>query len=159
MSDVLLKWGSFILAAVGAVGGWEAIKYVLNRKTNQKVEEAKAFMVQREAILADYLRVKEELAELNKKVDDLYSRVHTLEEEKLSLISEKNELLLQLKEAEKHVCLQPDDACLKRIGYGSMCRLVGLIRGEYLKDHPGAIVSDLDMKGAELDDNVSDQIK
>lgn len=159
MSDVLLKWGSFILAAVGAVGGWEAIKYILNRKTNQKVEEAKAFVVQREAILADYLRVKEELAELNKKVDDLYSRVHTLEEEKLTLISEKNELQLQLKEAEKHVCLQPDDACLKRIGYEPMCRLVGLIRGEYLKDHPGAIVSDLDMKGVKSDDNVSEQIK
>lgn len=159
MNESLLKWGSLVVAIVGAVGGWEAIKYLLNRKTNRHIEEANAFKVQREAILADYLRVKEELAELNKKVDDLYNRVHTLEEEKLSLISEKNELQLQLKEAEKHVCLQPDDSCLKRIGYEPMCRLVGLIRGEYLKDHPGAIVSDRDMKDVESDDNVSEQIK
>lgn len=155
MNESLLKWGSLVVAIVGAVGGWEAIKYVLNRKTNQKVEEAKAFIVQREAILADYLRLKEELAELNKKVDDLYSRVHTLEEEKLTLISEKNELLLQLKEAEKHVCLQPDDACLKRIGYGPMCRLVELIRGGYLKDHPDAILTDSDMRDDGVDVKVS----
>ena len=31
-----------IISAVGVVGGWEAIRYLLNRKTNQRMEETKA---------------------------------------------------------------------------------------------------------------------
>ena len=138
MNDTIITISSIL----GAVGGWEAIKYLLNRKTNKKVEEANAFKIQRE---------------LKKKVDELYKRVHILEEEKLSLISENNELKLQLKEAEKHICLQPDDACLQRLNDRAKCRLIGLLRGEYTKDHPNAIVTPEDMKRPKKEINI-DQI-
>lgn len=141
MNDTIVTIGSIL----GALGGWEAIKYMLNRKTNKKIEEANAFKIQREAIIEDYKRVQEEVDELKKKVDELYKRVHVLEAEKLSLISENNELRLQLKEAEKYVCLQPDDKCLQRLNSDAKCRLVGLLRGEYTKDHPEAIVTPEDM--------------
>lgn len=141
MNDTIVTIGSIL----SALGGWEAIKYMLKRKTNKKIEEANAFKIQREAIIEDYKRVQEEVDELKKKVDELYKRVHVLEAEKLSLISENNELRLQLKEAEKYVCLQPDDKCLQRLNSDVKCRLVGLLRGEYTKDHPEAIVTPEDM--------------
>lgn len=31
-----------LLTAVTVLGGWEAIRYLLNRKTNQRMEEARA---------------------------------------------------------------------------------------------------------------------
>lgn len=153
MNDTIITISSIL----GAVGGWEAVKYLINRKTNKRVEEANAFKIQREAIIEDYKRVQGEVDELKKKVDELYKRVHILEEEKLSLISENNELRLQLKEAEKHICLQPDDACLQRLNDRPKCRLVGLLRGEYTKDHPNAIVTPEDMKRPKKEINI-DQI-
>lgn len=142
MNDILVAVGTVLTA----LGGWEAVKYLINRKTNKRVEEANAFVVERNALIEDYKRVQSEVDQLKQKVDELYKRVHDLETERLDLINENNELRLQLKEAEKHICLQPDDACLQRLNDRAKCRLVGLLRGEYTKDHPEAIVTPEDMK-------------
>lgn len=131
---------------VTALGGWEFVKYMLNRKSNSRVAEANAFKVEREAIIEDYKRVQGEVDALKKKVDELYEKVHQLEGERLDLIKRNNELELQLKEAEKHVCLQPDDRCLQRLNPDDHCRLRKILRGEYAKDHPGAIITEEDMK-------------
>lgn len=141
--------GTYLAAAGGlvtALGGWEFIKYMLNRKSNSRVAEANAFKIEREAIIEDYKRVQGEVDELKKKVDELYNRLHQLEGERLELIKSKNELELKLKEAEKHVCLQPDDKCLQRLNPNDMCRLRKILRGEYQKDHPDAIITEEDMK-------------
>ena len=143
------KLGTFLAAAGGlvtALGGWEFVKYMLNRKSNSRVAEANAFKVEREAIIEDYKRVQGEVDALKKKVDELYEKVHQLEGERLDLIKRNNELELQLKEAEKHVCLQPDDRCLQRLNPDDHCRLRKILRGEYAKDHPGAIITEEDMK-------------
>lgn len=142
MSDIL----KMLVTAVSALGGWETVKYLLNRKFNRKVEEANAFDVQRKAIMEDYKRVQKEVDDLKAKVDDLYKKIHSLENERLDLIKENNELKLALKEAEKHLCLQPDDRCLQRLNPNDECRLRKVLRGEYGKDHPGAIISEEDMK-------------
>lgn len=142
------KLGTFLAAAGGlvtALGGWEFVKYMLNRKSNSRVAEANAFKVEREAIIEDYKRVQGEVDALKKKVDELYEKVHQLEGERLDLIKRNNELELQLKEAEKHVCLQPDDRCLQRLNPADQCRLRKILRGEYKKDHPDAIVTESDM--------------
>lgn len=131
---------------VAALGGWELVKHLLNRKSNARIAEANAFKVEREAIIEDYKRVQQEVDELKKKVDELYARLHQLEGERLDLIKRNNELELALKEAEKHVCLQPDDRCLQRLNPADKCRLRSLLRGEYRKDHPDAIVAEEDMK-------------
>lgn len=101
--------------------------------------------MERKAIIEDYKRVQEELDKLQKKVDELYKRVHQLESERLDLIHENNRLRLELKEAEKRVCLQPDDRCLQRLNPDDKCRLRKLLRGEYLKDNPEAIITEEDM--------------
>lgn len=143
-----MDWTGTLTAAatiVTALGGLELIKFLLNRKTNKRVADANAFEVERKAIIEDYKRVQEELDKLQKKVDELYKRVHQLESERLDLIHENNRLRLELKEAEKRVCLQPDDRCLQRLNPDDKCRLRKILRGEYLKDNPGAIITEEDM--------------
>ena len=149
-----MDWAGILTAAatiVTALGGLELIKYLLNRKTAKRVEEANAFDVQREALMKDYERVQGEVDELKKKVDELYKRLHQLEGERLELIRRNNELEIQLKEAEKHVCLQPDDRCLQRLNQNDHCRLRKILRGEYAKDNPGAILTEEDMMKKEAD--------
>ena len=139
---------TFLTAAGGIIaslGGWELVKHLLHKRSNDRMVEAEAFKTQQAALMEDYNRMKEEVRELNKKVDDLYDKIHTLESERLDLLSENNELRLALKEAEKHVCYQPDDRCLQRLNPDDHCRLRKLLRGEYGKDHPGAILTEEDM--------------
>ena len=144
-----MDWAGTITAAatiVTALGGLELIKFLLNRKSNRKITEANAFDVAQSSWVKEYRRMQDEITELNKKVDDLYDKVHQLESERLDLINENNSLRLQLKEAEKHVCLQPDDNCLQRLNPNDKCRLRNILRGEYTKDHPDAILTPEDMK-------------
>lgn len=144
-----MDWAGTITAAatiVTALGGLELIKFLLNRKSNRKITEANAFDVAQSSWAKEYRRMQDEITELNEKVDDLYEKVHQLENERLDLINENNSLRLQLKEAEKHVCLQPDDNCLQRLNPNDKCRLRNILRGEYTKDHPDAILTPEDMK-------------
>lgn len=144
-----MDWAGTITAAatiVTALGGLELIKFLLNRKSNRKITEANAFDVAQSSWAKEYRRMQDEITELNEKVDDLYDKVHQLENERLDLINENNSLRLQLKEAEKHVCLQPDDNCLQRLNPNDKCRLRNILRGEYTKDHPDAILTQEDMK-------------
>ncbi len=144
-----MDWAGTITAAatiVTALGGLELIKFLLNRKSNRKITEANAFDVAQSSWAKEHHRMQDEITELNKKVDDLYDKVHQLESERLDLINENNSLRLQLKEAEKHVCLQPDDNCLQRLNPNDKCRLRNILRGEYTKDHPDAILTPEDMK-------------
>lgn len=153
-----MDWAGTITAAaaiVTALGGLELVKFLLNRKTNRRIAEANAFEVERKAILEDYTRVQEEVDALKEKVDELYKKVHQLENERLDLIHENNKLRLALKEAEKHVCLQPDDRCLQRLNPDDECRLRKLLREGYLEDNPGAIVTEDDMGTAPTSDRDS----
>ena len=138
-----------IATLVGALGGWELVKWLLNRDSNRRIGAAQAFEVEYKALIEDYHRVQQEVDDLKKKVDQLYEQLHRLENERLDLIRENNELRLQLKETEKHVCMQPDDKCLQRLGTDVNCRLRDLLRGKYAEDHPGAIMTEEDMKNVE----------
>lgn len=33
---------NIVVAVLGAIGGWEALRYIINRKSNKRIEEAKA---------------------------------------------------------------------------------------------------------------------
>ena len=153
MNDILVAIGTVLTA----LGGWEAIKYLLNRKTNSRIAEANAFKVEREALIEDYKRVQGEVDKLKEQVAKLYTEIDTLKNDRLRLIQENNELKLELKEAEKHVCLQPDDKCLQRLNPNDRCRLRKILRGEYTKDHPDAIITEEDMKRPKKEINL-DQI-
>ena len=143
-------WETFLTAAgglVAALGGWEFVKYMLNRKSNSRMAEANAFRIEREALIEDYKRVQSEVDKLKEQVSKLYKEIDGLKEGRLALIRENNELRLALKEAERNVCLVPDDRCFKREPKRDVCRLRNLLRGEYEKDHPDVIWPDSDAEG------------
>lgn len=144
---------TIIVPLITALGGWEAIKYLINRKANTRIAEANAFKVEREALIEDYKRVQGEVDKLKEQVAKLYTEIDTLKNDRLKLIQENNELKLALKEAEKRVCLRPDDQCLQRLNPDDHCRLRKILRGEYAKDHPDAIITEEDMKKEHKNDN------
>lgn len=163
MNERFSLLSTFLTACGGllaAMGGWEFVKYLLNRKSNSRIGAAQAFEIEYKALIEDYKRVqsevdksKEQIEILNKKVDGLYEKVHQLESDKLQLIQENNALKLELKEAEKHVCMQPDDKCLRRLPQPVQCRLRTILAGGYIQDHPDAIITDEDMMKTDNNNN------
>ena len=128
-------WETFLTAAGGliaALGGFEFVKYLLNKNSNDRIMAAKAFQEERKTILDDYARIQKEVDRMQTLIDELRKRVCVLEETRLDLIKENNELKLALKEAEHNVCLRPDDECFKgRIPVRTYCRLKKLAQGDY----------------------------
>lgn len=116
---------------IGALGGWKLVEWLLNRKANRRRAIAEAVKMETDAFMSRYNALEAEIQRLNKKVDELYKKVHDLEGERLRLISENNELKLALKEAQHNVCVRPDDECLKRMPPRDYCRLVKLANHEY----------------------------
>ena len=149
---------TIVVSLITALGGWEAIKYLINRKANTRIAEANAFKVERDALIEDYRRVQGEVDELKKQVAKLYKEIDELKSDRLRLTEENHELKLALKEAEKHACLRPDDRCLQRLNPDDQCRLREILRGEYAKDHPDAIITEEDMRrGHEKDNGIPEE--
>ena len=103
---------TIVVSLVTALGGWEAVKYLINRKTNNRIAEANAFEVERNALIEDYKRVQEEVDKLKEQVAKLYKEIDGLKDDRLRLMQENGDLKLALKEAEKHVCWRPKDECV-----------------------------------------------
>ena len=146
-----------ISATIVAFGGYKLITYFINLNNNKRISAAEAYKAEYQVIMEDYKRMKNQVDELNAKVDRLYLDLHKLEKENINLIKEKGELLVALKEAEKHICLQPDDKCIMRLNDNVKCRLVGLLRGEYTKDHPNIIMSEQDMLRGNENSGISEK--
>lgn len=128
-------WEIFLTAAGGliaALGGFEFVKYLMNKNSNDRIMAAKAFQEERNTILEDYRRLSGEVDRMQELINELRKRVQNLEETRLDLIKENNELKLALKEAEHNVCLRPDDECFKgRMPARTYCRLKKLAQGDY----------------------------
>lgn len=128
-------WETFLTAAGGliaALGGFEFVKYLMNKNSNDRIMAAKAFQEERKTILEDYARIQKEVDRMQTLIDELRKRVCVLEETRLDLIKENNELKLALKEAEHNICLRPDDECFKgRMPVRTYCRLKKLAQGDY----------------------------
>lgn len=112
------------LAILGALGGFEALKWIVNfyvnRHTNARKEDAAADAVEIENLLTiiDSLnkqieRLEKDLVGRNSKVDFLYGELRNSEETVLEKLSELHAAELQLKEAELSRCDLWE--CLKRI--------------------------------------------
>lgn len=86
-------------AVIGALGGWEAIKYLLNRKTNQRIAEAQADSVEfgtlketieflqqqlKSAVEADAAK-EQRFTEQTKRLRETQDREHKLMQEKAAL--------------------------------------------------------------------------
>lgn len=85
-----------IVSVITALGGWEAIKYCLNRKTNKRKEEAEAdnveFSVLREAM--DFLQ--NQLKEKEQRFAEQTEIVRRLNTEVLEVTKQKAQVELEL---------------------------------------------------------------
>lgn len=102
-----MSWET-IIAIIGALGGFELVKFIVNRRSNARIVEAKAdsdeFGVLKEEILflQEQLKLKEErFAEQTQMVRKLNSEVITLTKEKAAV-----ELDLQQHRCMRQRCAQ-----------------------------------------------------
>ena len=124
---------NWILAAIAALGGWKLVNWILNRKEIKRKALAEAISLETDSLVKRYNTMESELEHLKKEVEELQAKVNALQEDKLDLIMRNKELELQLQEAQAHVCLVPDDECLKRLPNRTYCRLKRLSQGYYDK--------------------------
>lgn len=96
------------LTILGALGGLEAIKWMVNfyvnRKTNARKEDATADSMEDENERKQVDWLEKRLAERDAKIDAIYVELRQEQAEKLQFIHDKHELELKLKEAEIKKC-------------------------------------------------------
>lgn len=124
---------NWILAAIAALGGWKFVNWIINRKEIKRKALAEAISLETDSLVKRYNVMEAELENLKKQVEELQAKVNSLQEDKLDLIMRNKELELQLQEARSHVCMAPDDECLKRLPNRTYCRLKRLSQGYYDK--------------------------
>ena len=89
-----------VLTILGALGGFEGLKWIIsyfvNRKTNARKEEASvdSIEIDNEKKRVDWLENR--ITERDVKVDALYSELRTVEREKLELLQKYNQQLVEL---------------------------------------------------------------
>lgn len=133
MSTNFTSFDEWLIAAVAALGGWRFVNWLLNRKEIKRKALAEAISLETDSLVKRYNTMESELEKLKSEVEELQRKVAVLQEDKLDLIKENNELKLALQEAQSHVCLRPDDECLKRMPPRMYCRLKRLSNGWYDK--------------------------
>lgn len=123
----------WLIAVIAALGGWKLVNWILNRKEIKRKALAEAISLETDSLVKRYNTMESELEHLKKEVEELQAKVNALQEDKLDLLMRNKELELQLQEAQSHICLVPDDECLKRLPNRTYCRLKRLSQGYYDK--------------------------
>lgn len=107
------------LAVIGALGGFEAIKWIVNfyvnRKTNARKEDASADSMEDENERKQVDWLEDRIAQRDMKIDTIYVELRNEQNDKLSWIHKCHELELQLIDAEHNRCDRPDSECGRRI--------------------------------------------
>nr|DAM41122.1 MAG TPA: hypothetical protein [Bacteriophage sp.] len=120
-----------LLALIGALGGLEAIKWVVNfyvnRKTNARKEDAAADAAENENERKQIAWLEERIAQRDAKIDALYIELRHEQQAKLEEIHKRHGIELQLKDAEYNRCEMPDNECHRRI---PPRRKIGFIKEE-----------------------------
>lgn len=136
-----------IVSVVASLGGLSLIKFLFfmnpeKRKARAEAEikeleaDEKEMSVMKSLVESLKERIEQQDAKikmLNERVDRLYEEKHKLERENNELVRENAMLKIQLSEAERNMCLRPDDECLERQPPRDHCRLKRLANGYYDK--------------------------
>ena len=92
-----------ICSAIGAVGGWELIKYQLNLKTNKRKEEAEAdsleFSVLKDTVTFLQGQLNEQVrqdSEKEKRFVEQTQRLRKVQDDNYQLLKDKSKLELEL---------------------------------------------------------------
>lgn len=129
-----------MLAIVTSLGGLGLIKFLFFMKPERRMKEIendeKELGVLKGLIESLNKRIEQQdqkIKQLNERVDKLYEEKHDLEVENNRLVQRNALLEIRLKEAERNVCVRPDDECMKRQPPRDHCRLKRLANGYYDK--------------------------
>lgn len=105
-----------ICGMIGVLGGWEMIKYLINRKSNQRINESEADKRETEADSAEFHLLREtseflqqQLRQKEERFAEQTELVRKLNTEVIELTKEKGQLELSL---QKYKCVVPK--CPKR---------------------------------------------
>lgn len=93
-----------ITAAVGAVGGWEAIKYFVNRKTNQRKAEAEADSVEFGVLKETVEFLEQQLHEKEQRFCEQTDRLRKVQDDYFALMQKNNQTELDL---QRFRCVRP----------------------------------------------------
>lgn len=92
-----------ICSAIGAVGGWELIKYLINLKTNKRKEEAEAdsleFSVLKDTVTFLQEQLHEQVqqdSEKEKRFVEQTMRLRKVQDDNYQLLKDKSKLELEL---------------------------------------------------------------
>ena len=105
-----------ICSAIGAVGGWELIKYLINLKTNKRKEEAEADSLEFSVLKDTVTFLQEQLHEMvrqdaekeNRFVEQTH-RLRKVQDDNYQLLKDKSKLELEL---QKYKCIR--EKCANR---------------------------------------------
>ena len=88
--------GTVIASVVTACGGWEAIKYLLNKETNKRIAEAEADSVEFSVLRQTVEFLQTQLREKEERFAQQTELVRKLNAEVLELTKEKGKVDLEL---------------------------------------------------------------
>lgn len=98
-----------VISVISAIGGWEAIRYFLNRKTNKRKEEAEADSLEFGVLKETIHFLQEQLhnqvmqdADKEKRFVEQTQRLRKVQDENSNLLKEKSKIELEL---QTHRCV------------------------------------------------------
>ena len=99
-----------ICSAIGAIGGWELVKYLINLKTNKRKEESEADALEFSVLRDTVTFLQEQLhemvrqdAEKEKRFVEQTHRLRKVQDDNYTLLKEKSSLELEL---QKYKCIR-----------------------------------------------------
>ena len=104
-----MEWFTIIATLIGSIGGWEAIKWMLNRKANIKTSEAMADDSEFSVLAKTNVFLQEQLAKKEERFAEQTERVRALTTENIALVGKVAKL-----EAERSMKLCNVRACPNR---------------------------------------------
>lgn len=99
----------FLISIISAIGGWEAVKYFINRKTNKRKEEAEADCVEFKVLEETLAFLQRQLHDKEERFAQQTDRVRHLQDDYFTLMREKQKIELEL---QKYRCIRPK--CMQR---------------------------------------------
>ena len=93
-----------ITAVIAALGGWEAIRYFINRKTNKRKEEAEADSVEFGVLRETVTFLQQQLHEKEQRFCEQTGRLRKVQDAYFALMKEKQQIELEL---QRFRCVRP----------------------------------------------------
>lgn len=100
MSDI----AQIIISIIGAIGGWEAVRYLINRKSNKRKEEAEADAVEFNVLRDTMLFLQEQLNEKEQRFAEQTELLRQKQSDVLELTKQLGEVELEL---QRYRCVVP----------------------------------------------------